>query len=159
ALAGRRGEALQRYERLRDLLDVELAVEPSAEAQRLYEEVRAGEAAEPGLTAALWERVGELRVRAGDTSGAGKACSRGLESADGPVVEGRLHRRAAEALLMQHDADQAESHLRESEKLSHDPAERARLVCLRANQAWERGDLERARALAEWARELARSVD
>ena len=159
ALAGRRGEALRRYERLRDLLDTELGVEPSAEAQRLYEEVRAGEAAEPGLTAELWERVGELRVLAGDTSGAVKAFSRGLESACGPAVEGRLHRRAAEALLMQHDADQAESHLRVSEKLSQDPAERARLVCLRANQAWERGDLERAQALAEWAAELTRSLD
>ncbi len=159
ALAGRRGEALHGYEHLRSLLDTELGVEPSAEAQRLYEEVRAGQAVEPELTAELWERVGELRVLAGDTPGAVKAFTRALEAAGGPVVEGRLHRRTAEALLMQHEVDQAESHLLAGERLSDDPTERARLVCLRANQAWARGDLDRAQALAEWARELAHSVD
>src|SRR5262249_13805784 len=51
-----------------------------------------------------------------------------------------------------------EPHLQAGEKLSSDPAERARLVCLRANQAWARGDLERAQALGEWARDLAQGV-
>ena len=158
ALAGRRTKALRGYERLRELLDSELAVEPSAEAQRLYEEVRAGQAVEPELTAELWERVGELRVIAGDTSGAVKAFTRALDVADAPAIAGRLHRRAAAALLMQHDAERAEQHLQAGERLSDDPAERARLVCLRANQAWERGDLDRAQALAEWARDLTQSV-
>src|SRR6266540_2447606 len=143
-LAGRRGEALRRYEQLRELLEAELGVEPSPEAQRLYEEVRAGQTVEPELTAELWERVGELRVGAGDTVGAVKAFSLALGVADASAVAGRLHRRAAQALLMQHDAEQAEPHLQAAEKLSTDPAERARLVCLRANQAWERGDLARA---------------
>ncbi len=156
ALAGRRGEALRGYEQLRELLEVQLGVEPSPEAQRLYEEVRAGQSAEPELTAELWERVGELRVVAGDTGGAVKAFSLALDAADAPAVVGRLHRRAAQALLMQHDAEQAEPHLQTAETLASDPAERARLVCLRANQAWERGELDRAQALAEWARELAR---
>jgi len=155
ALAGRRGEALRSYDELRELLDVELGVEPSPEAQRLYEEVRAGQAAEPELTAELWERVGELRVVAGDSAGAVKAFSLALDAADAPAAVGRLHRRAAQALLMQHDAEQAEAHLQAAETLTADPAERARLVCLRANQAWERGDLDRAQALAEWARGLA----
>ena len=158
ALAGRRGEALRRYEQLHDLLDVELGVEPTPEAQRLYEEVRAGQTVEPELAAELWERVGELRVIAGDTSGAVKAFSLALDASDAPAVEGRLHRRAAQALLMQHDVEQAEPHLHAAERLSADPAERARLVCQRANQAWERGDLDRAQALAEWARDLAQSV-
>jgi DNA-binding SARP family transcriptional activator len=158
ALAGRRAEALRRYERLRELLDTEVGIEPSAEAQQLYEEVRVGQAVEPELAAELWERVGELRVIAGDTSGAVKAFAGALEVADEPAVAGRLHRRAAAALLMQHDAEQAEQHLQEGERLSEDPAERARLVCLRANQAWERGDFDRAQALAEWAIDLARSV-
>jgi DNA-binding SARP family transcriptional activator len=157
ALAGRRDEALRRYEHLRELLGAELGVEPSPEAQRLYEEVRAGQASEPELTAELWERVGELRVNAGDAGGAVKAFALGLDAADAPEVAGRLHRRAALALLMQHDPDGAEPHLQAAERLSADPAERARLVCLRANQAWERGDLERAQALAEWAEQLARS--
>src|SRR5262249_31477069 len=56
------------------------------------------------------------------------------------------------------DAEEAEPHLQAAESLAEDPAERARLVCLRANQAWERGDLDRAEALGEWARDLARSV-
>jgi DNA-binding SARP family transcriptional activator len=158
ALAGRRGEAVREYERLRDLLETELEVEPSPEAQRLYEEVRAGQTAEPELAAELWERVGELRVAAGDTQGAVKAFSRALETAIEPDVAARVHRRAAQALLMQHDAENAEHHLQAAEALAEDPAERARLVCLRANQAWERGDLDRAQALAEWARDLSRSV-
>jgi DNA-binding SARP family transcriptional activator len=158
ALAGRRAEALRRYEHLSRLLESEFGIEPSAEAQRLYEEIRAGQAVEPELTAELWERVGELRVVAGDTEGAVKAFDRALAVADAPVVAGRLHLRAAAALLMQHDAGRAEQHLQAGERLSDDPAERARLVCLRANQAWELGDFERAQALAEWARDLALKV-
>jgi tetratricopeptide (TPR) repeat protein len=149
---------LRRYEQLRELLEAELGFEPTPAAQRLYEEVRAGQTAEPELAAELWERVGELRVIAGDTNGAVKAFSLALDAADAPGIEGRLHRRAAQALLMQHDAEQADAHLHAAEQLSADPAERARLVCLRANQAWERGDLDRAQALAEWARDLAQSV-
>jgi DNA-binding SARP family transcriptional activator len=158
ALAGRRGEALRRYEHLRALLEDELGIEPSLETQRLCEEVRAGQTAEPELTAELWERVGELRVVAGDAKGAVKAFSLALAAADTPAVAARMHRRAAQALLMEHDADGAEPHLQAGETLSFDPVERARLVCLRANQAWERGDLDRAQALAEWARELAQSA-
>jgi DNA-binding SARP family transcriptional activator len=158
ALAGRRAEALHRYEYLREVLDSELGIEPSAQAQQLYEEVRAGQAVEPELSAELWERVGELRVIAGDTSGAINAFGRALAVAEAPAVAGRLHRRAAAALLMQHDAEEAEQHLEVGERLSEDPAERVRLVCLRANQAWERGDFDRAQALAEWALELAGSV-
>ena len=160
ALAGRRGEALRRYEQLRELLEAELGVEPTPVAQRLYEEVRSGQTAEPELAAELWERVGELRVVAGDTNGAVEGLLRSrsmLRTA--PAVAGRLHRRApAQALLMQHDAEEADAHLQAAEQLSADPTERARLVCVRANQAWERGDLDRAQALAEWARDLAQSV-
>ncbi len=157
ALAGRRGEALHRYEQLRELLESRLGVEPSGEAQRLYEEVRAGQTSEPELSAELWERVGELRVVAGDTRGAVKAFSQALDAADTPAVSARLHRQTAQALLMEHDAETADTHLHAAETLSADPAESARLVCLRANQAWERGDIDRAQALAEWARELAKS--
>src|SRR5262249_1155296 len=112
----------------------------------------------PELTAELWERVGELRVVAGDMTGAVKAFSLALDAADAPAVAGRLHRQAAQALLMQHDAEAAEPHLQAGERLTSDPAERARLVCRRAAQAWERGDLERAQALGEWARDLAQRV-
>jgi DNA-binding SARP family transcriptional activator len=158
ALAGRRGEALREYERLRALLRSELGVEPSGEAQRLFEEVRARQAAEPELTAELWERVGELRVRSGDAAGAVTAFGLAIGSADSAAGIARLHRQTAGALLAQHDAGRAEEHLRAAESLATDPAERARLVCLRATQAWVQGDLDRAEALADEARGLAQAV-
>jgi DNA-binding SARP family transcriptional activator len=158
ALAGRRAEAVRHYEQLRELLEAELGIEPSPEAQRLYEEVRAGQERQPELSAELWERVGQLRVAAGDTVGAVKAYSLALDAAHEPAVQSRLNRETAQAQLMQHDAEGAEDHLRAAESLAEDPTERARLVCLRANQAWERGDLDRAQALAEWARDLAQDV-
>jgi DNA-binding SARP family transcriptional activator len=158
ALAGRRVEALREYEHLRELLAAELGIEPSPEAQRLYEEVRAGQECQPELSAELWERVGQLRTIAGDTAGAVKAFSLALDAAPESAIRSRLHRQSAQSLLMQHDAEGAEAHLHAAERIAEDPAERARLVCLRANQAWERGDLERAQALAEWAQDLAHDV-
>ena len=155
ALAGRRGEAVQRYEQLRTLLADDLGAEPSPQAQRLYEEVRARQADDPELSADLWERVGRLRIAAGDTGGAVKAFTQALDTGGAPEAAGRLHRQAAHALLMQHDADSAEAHLHAAESADPDPAEQGRLFCLRANQAWERGQLDIAQASAERARELA----
>jgi DNA-binding SARP family transcriptional activator len=155
ALAGRRAEALREYEKLRDQLSTELGIEPSAEAQELYEEVRAGVAGEPELNAELWERVGQLRVAAGDAAGAAKAFSLALGAGVAPAAEGRLHREAAQAMLMQHDADGADADLVAAEQLAADPAERGRIACLRANQAWERGQIEEAQVYADEARELA----
>jgi DNA-binding SARP family transcriptional activator len=158
ALAGRRAEAMRRYEQLRDSLAAELGMEPSPQAQELHEEVRSGQAADPELTAELWEHVGELRLAAGDNAGAVKAFSQALGAADASASAGRLHRRAAQAWLMQHGPEQAEEHLRAAEAVATDPAERARLVCLRAHQAWESGELDNAKALAERAQELAQQV-
>ena len=158
ALAGRRAEALASYERLRELLATELGIEPSPEAQRLYEEVRAGQTAEPEFTAELWERVGELRMGAGDTPGAVKAFSLALETAETSDVAVRLHRRPRRRLAHAARPRGSRGPPPAAEAQAEDPAERARLVCLRANQAWERGDLDRAEALAEWARDLALQV-
>jgi DNA-binding SARP family transcriptional activator len=154
ALAGRRGEALREYERLRESL-AELGTEPSPEAQRLYEEVRSNQASEPKLSAELWERVGDLRVLSGDTTGAAKAFGLALGTGAGSGADGRLHRKIAGAWLLQHDADAAEPHLEAAEKLRPEPLERARLACLRANQGWERGELDVAERFAQEARELA----
>jgi DNA-binding SARP family transcriptional activator len=155
ALAGRRGEALRQYEHLRALLTSELGREPGPEAQRLYEEVRARRTSEPELTAELWERVGELRVESGDVSGAVTAFGLAIDSADSAAAIARLHRKSAGAWLAQHDAAGAEEHLQAAESLTSDPAERARLVCLRANQAWTQGELDRAEELAHQAHGLA----
>jgi ATP/maltotriose-dependent transcriptional regulator MalT len=56
---------------------------------------------------------------------------------------------------MQHGPDEADEHLSAAEAVTADPAEQARLACLRAHQAWERGDLESAQILAERARQSA----
>jgi DNA-binding SARP family transcriptional activator len=151
ALAGRRSDAMRQYEHLRDVLPSE----PGPEAQRLYEEVRARQTTEPELTSELWERVGELRVASGDVAGAVTAFELAIRSADSPAVTARLHRKTAGAWLSQHDAASADPHLEAAERLTTDPAERARLACLRANQAWARGELNRAETLAQQAHSLA----
>jgi DNA-binding SARP family transcriptional activator len=151
ALAGRRADAMRQYEHLRDTL----GHEPGPEAQRLYEEVRARQTSEPELTSELWERVGELRVGSGDIEGAVAAFRLAIESTASDEAIARLHRKAAGGWLAQHDAAAADEHLESSESLATDPAERARLVLLRANQAWARGQLERAEELASEARPLA----
>ena len=155
ALAGRRGEALRQYEKLCELLAGELATEPSPETQRLYEEVRSNQAAEPELSAELWERVGDLRVVSGDTTGAAKAFGLALQVAPESGSDARLHRKIAGAWLMQHDADTAEPHLEAAENLAPEPVERGRLACLRASQAWERSDLDAAQRFAHEAHQLA----
>src|SRR5215471_19081346 len=151
ALAGRRADAMRQYEHLREAL----GREPGPEAQRLFEEVRARQTSEPELTSELWERVGELRVGSGDVAGAVAAFALATESADSSAAVARLHRKTAGAWLAQHDAAGAEDHLEAAERLATDPAERARLVMLRANQAWARGELDRAEELAGEARPLA----
>jgi DNA-binding SARP family transcriptional activator len=157
ALAGRRAEALREYEKLRESLAVQLGSEPSAETQRLYEEVRSNQAAEPELSAELWERVGDLRVLSGDTTGAAKAFGAALEAARSAAAAVGLHRKIAGAWLMQHDPNAAEPHLAAAEQLAPEPIEQARLACLRANQAWERRDLEAAQRFAQSAHGLAKA--
>jgi tetratricopeptide (TPR) repeat protein len=56
---------------------------------------------------------------------------------------------------MRHEADRAEAHLAEAERLAADAAERGRVACLRANQSWERGDLDAAQRFAEQAANAA----
>jgi DNA-binding SARP family transcriptional activator len=150
ALAGRRADAMRQYEHLREAL----GGEPGPEAQRLYEEVRARQTSEPELTSELWERVGELRVGSGDVAGAVAAFQLAIESADSSDTIARLHRKTAGAWLAQHDAAAADEHLEAAERLATDPTEGARLVLLRANQAWARGELDRAEELARKARPL-----
>ncbi len=150
ALAGRRADALRQYELLHDVLQRE----PGAEAQRLYAEVRARRTSEPELSSELWERVGELRTVSGDATGAVAAFQRAIDAADSSETAARIHRKTAGACLAQHDPAGAEEHLAAAEALATDPGERARLVALRANQAWARGELDRAEEFARDARPL-----
>ncbi|MFI5955949.1 BTAD domain-containing putative transcriptional regulator [Cryptosporangium sp. NPDC051539] len=148
ALAGRRDEAQRQFVRLRELLASELGIEPSVRTQRLSEEIRAGEAAEPSLTSDLWERVGDLRVQSGDPAAGVKAYGQ-------VPPTGRIHRKTAAAWLMLHHADDAVAHLDAADRLGPDPAERGRLAQLRANVAWERGDLAGAHGYASEAHRIA----
>ncbi|WP_211359720.1 BTAD domain-containing putative transcriptional regulator [Actinocorallia herbida] len=159
ALAGRRDEARRQYARLEEVLDTELGVEPSPETQRQHAEISSAETAEPDLTTELWERVGDLRVQSGDPDGAVKAFDQALTTAADDATAGRIHRKSASAWLMRHRPDAAEPHLTAAEGRAPDPAERGRLLCLRANLAWERGDFTAARGLAEQAHDIARAED
>ena len=155
ALAGRRGEAIRQYDYLTRLLESELETEPSPETQELYEEIRARRTQEPELTAELWERVGDLRVLAGDASGAAKAFELALD-AGGSEAAARLERKCAEARLMQHRPDAAAPHLASADPPATEPGERGRLLRTRANHAWESGDIPAAQLYAEQALDLAR---
>jgi DNA-binding SARP family transcriptional activator len=156
ALAGRRSDALRQYELLVQLLDVELGMEPSPDTQRLYEEIRARQADEPELSSELWERVGDLRVLAGDAVGAAKAFGQALDARAAREATARIERKCGEAWLMQHRPDVAAAHLSTAEAIVIEPAERARLLRAQANQAWESGQIEQAQQFAELALDGAR---
>jgi DNA-binding SARP family transcriptional activator len=155
ALAGRRGEALRAYERLRTTLDTELSAEPGPEAQRLFEEIRSRSALDPEFAADVWERVGDLRVLSGDAEGAARAFATILESNSSPNVRARVARKCADAWLIRHRPEQAAEHLATAVAQTRDPAERARLLRTQANQAWETGDITAAQRYAERARDVA----
>ena len=156
ALAGRRSEALRQYEVLRDVLRRELDVEPDVASQRLFEEIRGGQGPDADLTAQLWEEVGDLRLLSGDAIGAAHAFS----SADPeePERAARLHRKAADAHLVEHDGAAAAGHLRAAERAlaaRPDRAELGRLLGVRANWHWDGGRFDDALADAEVSLRIA----
>jgi hypothetical protein len=67
----------------------------------------------------------------------------------------RIERKCAEAWLSLHQPQAALPHLEAAESLSAGPDERCRLLRVRANHAWETGDIAAAQAFAEQARDLA----
>ena len=153
-LAGRRSDALRQYDHLAGTLDHELGVEPSAQVQRLREEINARRSDEPELSAELWERVGDLRVLAGDGAGAAKAFARAL-TADLTSEAARLERKCAEAWLMQHRPDMAAAHVEAAASHPAEHAETGRVLRVRAILAWETGQIPAARQFAEQARDIA----
>ena len=157
SLAGRRSDALRQYDHLSEILDHELGVEPSAQVQRLREEINARRSEEPEIAAELWEQVGDLRVLAGDGAGAAKAFARAL-TADRTNEAARLERKCAEAWLMQHRPDMAAAHVDAARGHRADRAETGRILRIRAVLAWETGQIPAARQFAEQAREHRRGV-
>jgi len=159
ALAGRSREALEVYDRLAATLRQEIGEEPSVETQRLREEIATAHGLAPDLTVQLWERVGDLRMLAGDAVGAANAFESALQAGSALRSEAAastsLHRKATQAFLAAHDVERAEPHLAAAIASSDDPAESARLRILQANAAWERNELEPSAALAGEAIDLA----
>jgi DNA-binding SARP family transcriptional activator len=153
-LAGRRVDALRQYDALTETLDRELGVEPSARVQHLREEISLRQVEEPDLTMELWEKVGDLRVLAGDGVGAASAFERAISAAGSEQAAEsmtRLERKCAEGWLMQHRPDRALPHLEVAERTPTDDVQRGRLLRARANLAWETGDVPTARRFAEEA--------
>src|SRR6266542_3982193 len=161
ALTGRGHEAAEVYERFATTLGAEIGAEPSLETQQLRQEITGGEELEPEVAAGLWARIGELRMRSGDLSGAAmafeSAISRGRPSADALPS---LHLSASRANLGAHEPTRAERHIDAAESLlPDDRGSKARIATLRANVAWERGDLAAADQLAREAIDLAEGGD
>jgi DNA-binding SARP family transcriptional activator len=154
ALSGRRTPALRVFEQLRSHLDEELGVEPGATAQRLVEEIRTHQEQELSLEANEWERVGDLRMLAGDSTGAATAFESALAAADSSAI-GRVERKIADAWLMGHRPDRAVAHLDVAETHVGGTAEQARVLRSRANAAWESDDISAAHRYAEQARVAA----
>jgi DNA-binding SARP family transcriptional activator len=154
ALAGRRGDALRQYERLQAVLRRDLDVEPDVATQRLHEEIRSGRPLDADLTTQLWEDIGDLRLLSGDAVGAAQAFSSAAATVDGP----RLHRKAAEAHLIEHDVAGAAAHVRRAEALlatNDDRAELGRFLGVRANWHWDAGRTDDALADAEASLKIA----
>ena len=149
ALGGRRADAMRQYERLAEVLDVEMGTEPSPGTQRLYEEIRTRRADEPELSAELWERVGDLRVTSGDAAGAAKAYEKAIAVGAPPTAMARIERKCGEAWLMRHQPDAAGPHLAAAVAAASDPVERVRLLRAQSNLAWERGDMPSAQRFAD----------
>ena len=154
ALSGRRADALRVFDQLRQRLDEELGVKPGALGQRLFEEIRSKQELEVSLAADEWERVGDLRMLAGDSVGAVAAFESARESADRQAI-GRVERKIADAWLTGHRPDRALPHLDVAESNGNDASERTRVLRSRANAAWESGDIAAAQRYAEQARAAA----
>ncbi|MEX0833105.1 MAG: BTAD domain-containing putative transcriptional regulator [Actinomycetota bacterium] len=158
ALAGRRREALDTYDRLAERLDKESETEPAAETQQMREEIASRGGLSPELTKELWERVGDLRMLSGDVTGAATAFESAISMAHpSDPAAAALHRKAAEAYLGAHDIESADPHLSSAAKLD-DPAEKSRVAAVGANAAWEKGDLSAAQELATKALSLAETT-
>jgi DNA-binding SARP family transcriptional activator len=157
ALAGRRTDAMVVFDKLRERLAEELGTEPAVGAQRLVEDIRTRQVIDASLAAREWERVGDLRMLAGDATGAVQAFGSALATVEGSA-QGRIERKIADAWLIGHRADEASPHLAAAEARIDAGPELARLLRSRANAAWETGDLDGAQQYAERARAVAEEV-
>ena len=111
--------------------------EAEAEASRATEELGR---VEPGLVAAAFAQVGEIRRRTGDLEGAEAAFARARELGSEPQPW------LAYLRLSQGKADAARTGLRLALAAEHQPARRARLLAAQIEAAVAAGDLDEALA-------------
>ena len=162
ALTGRRTDALRCFDTLRRTLREELGVSPGPSIQRLYEEIRMGETTEPELDVGLWERVGDLRLVAGEMDGAVAAFRSATARAGTSIAAtARLRRKTAQALLARHDAAGAMDQLEEAAARTGDDdlEEQVNLEATRAHCLCELGSLDEAVVAADLSLALAAGAD
>ena len=162
ALAGRRQEALREYEELRITLRDELGTDPTASSQRLYEQIRMGQAPGADLDTELWEQVGDLRLLSGDAASAAVAFEHAVRTARSPrspADSARLHRKAAQAWLTDQHPEPAARHLHAAQALTAKTSgdELARRLAVEATWLCQTGRYVPAQDAAEAALRMART--
>jgi DNA-binding SARP family transcriptional activator len=159
AASGQRSEAIAVYESFRDTLERELGTEPGVDLVELYQEILTRTEGADGAIAERWEHVGDLRMMAGDHTGAARALGAAIDQTAAPHPV-RLERKAAMALLMAHDAD-AGPHLDRAEALldsNPDDVERANLLAARVLWHCGCGEFDAAAEAADASRALAEAT-
>ena len=158
AASGQRSEALSVYETLREALATEIGVDPGIETVELYEEIYSRTEGTQGHTAKRWERIGDLRMMAGDGTGALSALCSALVSNDSDAERSRLERKSAQAVLLTPTPGPAGEHLDAAESFLArwpDDSERVRVLATRANWLCQTGAPDAAVVEAEACRGLA----
>lgn len=162
ALSGGRSEAMSVYQSLCEALERELGTRPAVETVELYEQIVMRQETAPAQTARRWEHIGDLRMTAGDSTGAYAAFGSALAGSPEQASVARLERKCAQALLASHDSDAAGAHLDRAETWDpltvtvHDSSpEKAQIRAARSLWFCEAGDFDAAAAAADEARALA----
>ncbi|WP_211880998.1 AfsR/SARP family transcriptional regulator [Pseudarthrobacter albicanus] len=158
AASGRRAEARVVYESLCGSLERELGVAPDVETVELHEEIEQGSESAPARAGQHWERIGDLRMVAGDAPGAVHAYGSALVAGPVGVRVARLERKVAQALLGTHMTDSAGEHLDRAEAAlarNGEPSETAYVRAARALWLCEVGSFEAASAAVDESLRLA----
>jgi DNA-binding SARP family transcriptional activator len=139
----------------------EAAIHYYRRALDLLHEPGAPEESTPETLAGLWEKVGDLYALVGEAGQDVAAYGAAIDATRHGAARNRLarlHRKAAYAYLVQHDAGAGEPHLLAAEALvpvGADEDERGQVRRVRAHWLWERGRTDEALAAAEDAVTLA----
>lgn len=165
ALSGGRLEAMSVYQSLCEALERELGTQPAVETVELHEQIVMHQETAPAQTAQRWEHIGDLRMTAGDSTGAYAAFGSALAGGPELAAVTRLERKSAQALLATHDSEAAGAHLGRAEAsgtpsgtAQDSSAEQAQVRAARSLWFCEVGDLDSAATAAEEARTLAEAA-